>query len=150
MVMGLTVPYWLSGRRHYTMSLGLLQFHLSSDLNLTSKTFLFCLQTHQPGTGAVYQRGGAGRGISPRFPASAYSKSLPFSPFIFCARRLFKCHFPTLVAGGSGQFIFPLSYCNLGQRCACGIRTGRRSARLSLNQLFPRPGTRCWDALRGR
>lgn len=28
-------------RRHYTMSLGLLQFHLSSDLNLTSKTSLF-------------------------------------------------------------------------------------------------------------
>lgn len=41
MEMGLTLPYWSRGRRHYTMSLGLLRFHLSSDLNLTSKTFSF-------------------------------------------------------------------------------------------------------------
>lgn len=40
MVIGLTVAYWLSGRRHYTMSAGLLQFHLLCDLNLTSGTFV--------------------------------------------------------------------------------------------------------------
>lgn len=47
MVIGPTVGYWLSGRRHYTMSAGLLQFHLLYDLNLTFKTFLLWLYTQQ-------------------------------------------------------------------------------------------------------
>lgn len=66
-------------RRHYTMSVGLLQFHLSSDLNLTSKTFLFS----PPARAGFLFTLARGFAVPPSLPASPYGKSLPSILFFF-------------------------------------------------------------------
>lgn len=85
------------------MSLGLLQFHLSSDLNLTSKTFLFSPRTHQPGV-VQFAIARGGEGIALRFPASAYSTSVPFrSSSAFLSEKAF----PDFIHRRVGVISFP-------------------------------------------
>lgn len=139
MVMGLTLPYWSSGRRHYTMSVGLLQFHLSSDLNLTSKTFLFNLPAGQgcclPSQGFLW--------------ASQHPRTVNLSPFFPHWLFLFKKHFLSLFLGRSGQFL-----CCLRKESWYLLRLGgvwdvtacaRSGSNLFLKQISSLPGN-YWQA----